>query len=250
MSKEYAFFFSVLLMATLLITGCTSSEETQSCESEAAIGLESDICLIFDDGGTLDDYNSAIVDVMAETISAINEVMPIDNVLIRIATEPSRVIPEIGIGGFAANAQEVIIWIDPTFVNLSQSIEIELAPLIAHELHHAKRMRTIGYGVTLLEASVSEGLADCFAIEITGISPPLWSIALTGDELENWTSIASDMWNDKPYDHNKWFFGTSPDIPRWAGYVIGFKLVKDFIEKNPTRQASNLFDEPADSFID
>ena len=120
--------------------------------------------------------------------------------------------------------------------------------MLAHEMHHAKRRRTVGYGSSLLEASASEGLADSFAMEITGNGPPLWSVVLTGSDLDNWIITARSTWTNNSYDHSKWFFGTM-EVPRWTGYSIGFKLVKDFISTNPTRKASDLFDEPAGSFV-
>ena len=65
----------------------------------------------------------------------------------------------------------------------------------------------------------------------TGISPPIWSVAVSGIELESWIDTARITWTDSPYDHSKWFFGTTNDVPWWTGYAIGYKLVKDFFLK-------------------
>ena len=234
----------------LFMLGCSSSGDLGPCEKDAGISLANGSCLVFEDQGTLENERSAFTNIVSETITKVNNVMPVDNLTIRILADASQVIPEIGIGGFNPSEREVIIRIDPNFSDLSQSITTELAPMLAHEMHHAKRRRTVGYGSSLLEASVTEGLADCFAMEITGIDPPLWSVALTGSDLDNWISTASSTWTNNSYDHSKWFLGASAEVPRWTGYSIGYKLVKDYLSENPTRKASDLFDEPAGSFVE
>jgi len=238
-----------ILIINLFILSCSSSDDLQNNNLDSVIMLEFGTSLVFQDSGKLNEQKDAIKTVVKETVSLVNKKMDVENLKIRINVSLSNVIPEIGIGGFNPSEQEITISIDPNFTNLEQSISIELAPMIVHEMHHAKRRRTIGYGSTLLEASVSEGLADCFAMEIKGIEPPLWSIALTGSELDGWIVTAQDSWRDGSYDHGKWFFGTSSDVPRWTGYSIGFKLVKDYITENPTKKPSELFNESANSFV-
>jgi len=225
-----------ILIINLFILSCSSSDDLQNNNPNSEIILEFGTSLVFEDSGKLNDQKEAIKTVVIETVSLVNKKMDVENLKTRINVSLSNVIPEIGIGGFNPNEQEITISIDPNFTNLEQSISIELAPMIAHEMHHAKRRRTIGYGSTLLEASVSEGLADCFAMEIKGIDPPIWSVALTGSDLESWIETARDNWRDSPYDHGKWFFGTTSDIPRWTGYSIGFRLVKDYINENSTKK--------------
>ncbi|WP_430969092.1 DUF2268 domain-containing putative Zn-dependent protease [Spongiimicrobium sp. 2-473A-2-J] len=242
------FLLTVILFINLSVLSCSSGDDTENGGAETGIALPFESRLFFEDNGELDPERNAIETVIRETISLVNQKMSVENLNIRIKASPSNAIPEIGIGGFNPNAGEVILSIDPNFTNLAQSIATELGPLLAHEMHHAKRRRTVGYGSTLLEASVSEGLADCFAMEITGIDPPIWSVALTGSTLEEWIDIAGESWNDSSYNHARWFFGTSPDVPRWTGYSIGFKLVKDYIAANPTRKPSDLFNESASSF--
>jgi uncharacterized protein YjaZ len=60
---------------------------------------------------------------------------------------------------------------------------------------------------------------------------------------------AGMLWNEPSYDHNAWFFGTDPDIPRWAGYAIGFELVKNYLSKHPGTLPSTLWNEPATAFM-
>jgi uncharacterized protein YjaZ len=243
-------FASILVACLLVVAGCSSSDDKPICGNGTGIALDHESCLVFEDNGELDDFRDAIESVTRDAIALINNAMPIEGVKITVRAAPADVIPEIGLGGFNPNTQEAIISIDPAFPDLAESIAVELAPQLAHELHHAMRRRTVGYGSSLLEAVVSEGLADCFAIEVTGINPPIWSLAVTGGALDDLIEMASATWTDPPYDHSGWFVGTDPDIPRWAGYSMGYRIVKDYLAKNPARNASDLFDEPASSFVD
>ena len=240
--------FQFTLIIGLLLIGLVScSDDEPACSSGQAIPLDFGSCLVFEDG-QLDQYKMAIEHVTRQAVQQINQKMPVADVIIRVRAAPENTIPEIGIGGFNPNEREVIISIDPNFVDLDQTIAVELKPQLAHEMHHAKRRRSVGYGSTLLQALVSEGLADWFSIEVTGIDPPIWSTALSGSELEHWIEEARDGWNNGTYNHAEWFLGTSQEIPRWAGYSIGFKLVQNFLDQNPNRKPSDLFDEPASSF--
>ena len=37
-----------------------------------------------------------------------------------------------------------------------------------------------------------------------------------------------------PYDHSLWFYGTSPKkVVRWAGYSLGYELVRAYIDAHP-----------------
>lgn len=239
--------FFVLLLAAcpLCLHSCSSSEELSGCNPVAG---RSDICLVFDNDPALSEHKTLIQEIVTDAFEAINAKMPIDNLTIEIVANPRQAIPEIGLGGFNPSTDKVIISIDPDFANLAASLKKELGAQLAHEIHHAKRRRSVGYGNTLLQALVSEGLADHFSIEVFGIDPPLWSVALTEEEVQQWIEMAMQSWNETGYDHSKWFFGTTTEVPRWAGYSIGYGLVKNYLEENPNRKPSNLHNEPASSF--
>jgi uncharacterized protein YjaZ len=189
-----------------------------------------------------------VENLITNGFKSINALMGIDQVLIRVVSEPNLVVPEIGMGGFNPSRDEVIIAINEKHRNLADAIDQGLVPVLAHELHHAKRRRSVGYGNSLLEAAVTEGLADHFAIEVTGIDPFPWSTALTAPDLEEWTNTASNTWNNPFYFHNRWFLGSDPSIPRWTGYAIGFDLVSNYLDANRDHRPSSLHDEPASSF--
>ena len=242
---------AVCLGLVLLALGCDSANGSDPCAESggAPLLLEAGTCLVFDDPGRLGAHRSPIEQTVRQTVSAVNQVMPTPNLLIRVVADPSQVIPELGLSGYNPSAGEVILYVDPGSSMLPQSLTTDLSAVVAHEMHHARRRRAVGYGSTLFEAAVSEGLADHFSMEVIGTKPPLWAKALTGAELETWMARARETWADRPYDHRAWFVGTDPAIPRWTGYAIGFELVRNYLAANTGRRASGLVGEPASSFL-
>jgi uncharacterized protein YjaZ len=183
-----------------------------------------------------------------ETLAAVRPLVPLDRITIVIRAGVELAIPEIGIGG-RSDTGTVRVDVNPSFPGLAESLDRELFPLLAHEMHHVARLRVVGFPSNLLEAMVLEGLADQFSIEVAGVDPPLWASALSPEELVTWTARARTEWLASSYNHSAWFFGTAPPIPRWAGYSIGFELTRQFLAANPSRRPSDLVAEPATSFV-
>ena len=227
---------------------CSDTDENLSCDSNDAITLSFNNCLLIEHNNLSSNDQALIESKIAEGITLINNLMDVDNIQIRVVRDLNLVIPEIGIGGFNPGENEIIIAINENFGNLNQSLNQELIPLLAHEAHHAKRRRSVGYGSTLFQAIITEGLADHFSMEVAGIDPPIWSVAVTGEELDNWLEMIANSWNTSPYDHGKWFLGTSTDTPRWLGYSMGYELVKRYLEENTDQRASSLHNKPASAF--
>ncbi|MCC7133320.1 MAG: hypothetical protein IT352_11755, partial [Gemmatimonadales bacterium] len=100
---------------------------------------------------------------------------------------------------------------------------------------------------TLLEAMVSEGLADRFSMELLEIGERPWSTALNGAALTQWLDQARAQFDSRNYNHADWFFG-SGSIPLWAGYSIGYLLVKDYLTAHPGESAARLVAAPAATF--
>ena len=234
--------------ATLALLSACSGPSSSSDTPTLTVPLAGGSTLVFEDGGRLAEQRPTIERVVNDTLAAARSRIPLDGITIRVEAGGSLVIPEIGIGG-RADAGTIQLALDPGSPVLPRSLDEELFPLLAHEMHHVARLRTAGFPSNLLQAMVLEGLADHFSIEVAGIDPPIWASALTEAELTTWTERARAVWLDGGYDHDAWFFGTAPPIPRWAGYTIGFDLVRDFLRKNPSRLPSDLYAEPAVSFV-
>ncbi len=136
------------------------------------------------------------------------------------------------------------LWIDDSPPGgLRNALQTWVPATLAHELHHSSRIRTgPGYGRTLGEAMVSEGLADHFANEAFSTTPPQpWASSLSeNQEHAVWQRAEPQLWS--AHDHRLWFFG-GPDIPRWAGYSLGYSIVEKFLDGG--RSAAGSVEVPA-----
>lgn len=146
-------------------------------------------------------------------------------------------IEELAVGGYAPSAEFVAIAVEPDnpeFVHWRDRIPAT----VAHELNHAARWRTPGYGRTLLECLVSEGLAVAYETELFGKEPPYSHPC--GDLQEFWEA-AQPLLDRTDYNHARWFFGNG-DLPRWTGYALGYELVQRFVaaENMTVREATGL----------
>ena len=177
--------------------------------------------------------------------------MSIRDIDIAIVDNPERIIPEVGVGGFTYSDNFILISLDPEFPGFNDRvINIELQRVFVHELSHAARWKTVGYGKTLLEALITEGLADHFEKEITNKNPNPWSVALDKSQIKQMMKRAEKEYNNKNYNHNEWFFGSKEKgIPRWTGYALGYNLVAEYFEKNPSKKSSQLHNLKAEKFI-
>ena len=176
--------------------------------------------------------------------------IPIEGVTVFIRHDPPSVIPELGVGGFAPNGQEVYITVDANRPKFKETVIPQLYRTLLHEFHHVARWRGPGYGETLLEALVTEGLADHFELELAGPPVQPWDEALSEEEADKLIGRAKEEF-DKKYSHKDWFFGSEKrNIPRWTGYTLGYMLVGHFLRDNPGKKPSTLYSSKASDFQD
>lgn len=194
-----------------------------------------------------------VKDIKREFLAAqkkIIEKIPVRDIDIVIYDNPEGTIPELGIGGYSPNGHLVFISLNPRLANFQKIIKTQLARMIAHEFYHCLRWQKIGYGETLLEALVSEGLADHFDIEVNNQPAQLWDKVLTSDQEKKLLRWAKKEFNSKNYSHQDWFFGCPKrKIPHWTGYTLGFKLVGEYLTKHPQTKTSLLYATEAKKFI-
>ena len=172
--------------------------------------------------------------------------VPLTALTVRV--RPRAAIPEIGVGGFTSlGTGDVTISVDPRRPDLDEGLQLWLPRTVAHELHHAERIVDgPGYGETLTEAIVTEGLADAFTVEVIPETPAApWTRALGPGEVCRWWARAQTIGR---YDHARWFFG-SGEVPRWTGYSIGFSLVRAYLRRHPSATAADLAAVPAQRII-
>ena len=160
---------------------------------------------------------------------------------------PSRVIEHLGFVGYAPTGWMMQLTFDSENPNCRAHLHEPLRRTIAHELHHVLRWRGPGYGTTLGEALVSEGLAGQFACQLYGLKPERWEVALNSPSLVQIARMAEASWEAADYDHSAWFFGAG-EQPPWAGYSLGYALVGRYLKDNPHATAASSVHENADTF--
>lgn len=165
-----------------------------------------------------------------------------------------RVIPDVGIGGFTSPVSgEVKITMDQRSpVGLRRLLTVWLPLAMAHELHHSSRILDgPGYGVTLLEAMITEGGAEAFVRATFPDAPPVpWVRPLAPEqEAAVWERARDELdVPETPGRHEQWFFG-SRDIPRWAGYRIGYAIARAYLDRHPDRSAADLAEVSANEVL-
>lgn len=129
---------------------------------------------------------------------------------------------ETGVGGYAPSGHYLDLNLDPSNPHFAAHWRTEVPATLAHELYHCARWRGPGYGQTLLEVLVSEGLAQHHEREERGGQPaPYSKLDLSLAPL--WEQ-ARPLLHSATYPHAEWFFGAG-SLPRWAGYALGYELV-------------------------
>ena len=196
--------------------------------------------------GAVASYREAVVAALAEVEArtrGLIELPPLDLV---VQAVPGRGVPGIGHVGFTPHPGAVVLTLDPAEPRLPDNFGAPLARTIAHELHHALRWDGPGYGRTLGEALVSEGLAGHFVRELFDSEPEPWERALDGTGMVPHARDAVRDWSG-PYDHGAWFFGTG-DRPNWTGYALGHALVGRRLDAHPDARPSALATAQASDF--
>jgi uncharacterized protein YjaZ len=212
---------------------------------EVICGMSSMELHFLDARGAFTEIRTWLQDSLTETHEKAVALMPLRPLDVVVQTG-KRVIPEKGHVGYAPKPGVVFVTVDPDNSALHANVDGSLERMFAHELHHAARWDGPGYGSTLGEALVSEGLAGHFVLELVGGPPEPWE-RLPDGEVRSHMTHAVQEWDRTDYNHEAWFFGRR-DLPRWLGYSLGFRLVERFLSEHPRSRASNLVGVEAQDF--
>ena len=202
--------------------------------------------IVLNSSPSIKPYLKGIKREAEESLVKVQNVLKVSDVDIVIFENPEATIKHLGVGGFSPNKNTVLIYLDSKHKNFKK----HLLGTMAHELHHAKRWGSVGYGKTLLDAMISEGLADHFEIEVRGGKPGKWDTALNLKDIIKFKKLAAKEYHSKSYNHSDWFFGNKKrGIPQWTGYTLGFHLVSEYLMKHLNEKASKLVGAQSNIFI-
>jgi hypothetical protein len=189
--------------------------------------------------------------VVSSELQAVAPALRSPRATVNIVVNPRAAIPEVGVGGFTNPQTGVVtVSLDPNSrIGADGTLRVWLPVTLGHELNHSTRVLDgPGYGKTLLETIVTEGLADEFSRSLNPSSPAIpWDAVLTPrQQHELWARAQGQATNLQV--HAEWFFGTGA-VPRWAGYTLGAHVVAAYRARNPGASWQALTRLPADQII-
>lgn len=147
---------------------------------------------------------------------------------VRVATPGTAAALMGGVSAVAIPPSTIALFVDPI-----EGWQSRVAYLIAHEYHHLAA-RALGRSVAAngLGILLDEGRADAFAASLFPGTIVPWTRALTQDEeARAWMAIQPTLARFEPSFYNRFMFGIGGEVPRWAGYTIGFHIVQTFLSK-------------------
>lgn len=211
---------------------------------------------ILDASGNLKSQRDLLRKYARLTVRKVQRKIALSNIDIVIKESES---PELykdmdGIGGYCPSGHFVQLSIDKNHPSFRISPGKAIEKTLIHELHHAARIQAgvlINKG-SFLEYLFSEGLADNFVYELTG-DLGKWIPALDKeDKMKLMRRVRRKYTNNfTQKDHDIWFINGSKNqrIPQFAGYAIGFEVVRNFLTKNPEKSAASLAKTPVEEIL-
>ena len=160
---------------------------------------------------------------------------------------PFVLIPEDGIGGRTYWSDLITICVDEEKLTKSKMTE-----MLVHELCHAVRWgKNNEWMNTLFDGLINEGIATYFESEFAKNleDKTVFIKTILGRSDEENKKIFEklrDQLESSSYDYETIFFNGNDELPRWAGYSLGYYLVKRYLEKTGKKIEEAFFDKYAD----
>ena len=157
------------------------------------------------------------------------------------------IIPENGAGGFTFSADFIRIIIDD-----EKATENLISENVVHELCHAARWgKNDEWIKSLFDGLLFEGLACVLEDEFANNNPEKTLFMKTilersDEENEKILAVVREKLDSNEYNYDEIFFNGNDKLPRWAGYSLGYYLVKKYLEKTNKRIEDAFADKYAD----
>ena len=173
--------------------------------------------------------------LVASTLDRINALLPGPATTITVTTgSASLLIPQAGASGYTdpGTGQVSLAFGQTAHTTLTRTLDLWLPRDAAHEVNHSVRiLGGTGFGTTLLQQMITEGIATAFdQIAFPGPPDP-WTQAITpAQECVLWKKAEPQLGGTGLYD--LWMFG-GPGVPLWTAFTIGYHIVNDYRNHHP-----------------
>lgn len=160
---------------------------------------------------------------------------------------PFVLIPEDGIGGRTYWSDLITVCVDEEKLTKPKMTE-----MLVHELCHAARWgKNNEWMNTLFDGIINEGVATYFEAEFAKNRKEkqfFIKTVLERSDKENEKILEKlrDQLELKSYDYETIFFNGNDELPRWAGYSLGYYLVKKYLKKTGKKIEDAFADKHAD----
>jgi uncharacterized protein YjaZ len=104
---------------------------------------------------------------------------------------------------------------------------------------------------TLLDAMIAEGVGDAFASDQYPDMRPPWTKELDSSlETRVWPKVHRRLRVSDPSEIRRILFGDNDRIPQWTGYAIGYRIVRAYLENNPSSTPASLVNMPGGAIFE
>ncbi len=202
---------------------------------------------------TADSVSIRIISGIRDIMPRIQTLIPADSIRIDLAIG-GEVLPFLGVGGRTTSDHSLQFIYDPKNPNFKVEY---ITHNLVHECYHPIRVRMPQWQLTMLECMITDGLADHFMVQVLNCEQPVWSRALSEEEIHRYLLKSKPIlfekhksWDDEFTQtlFVPWMFGRNGNdpIPGWTGYALGWKIVDNYLKAHPEIQASSLVWTPAE----
>jgi hypothetical protein len=174
-----------------------------------------------------------------EAVARVSEHADLPRFDLVVKAQPGGGIPDWGVGGYAPAPGLIEVTLNPDRFDAAL-----LLRTLVHEMHHLIRWDGPGYGRSLGEALVSEGLAGHFVLQVLGGKPDPWDAVTPAAGVAR---QAMNEWARLDHDHARWFLGKG-DLRKWTGYGLGHRLIAEHLAQAQGDDAVTLSTTRADAF--
>ncbi|WP_404469827.1 DUF2268 domain-containing protein [Sutcliffiella horikoshii] len=155
-----------------------------------------------------------------------------------------------GVVAFAADKDVMVLQIDPR-----KYTEKSIKQTIAHEFHHVVTMEVSDWSYRkqhLLDRVIMEGKADTFGKLVYSDYDVAWIEPLSPEATNKvWSFIEENKGSYEMEDVTTLHMGRpSSGIPKWSNYRIGYRIMEDFLEKNPEVTLEEWTETRADEILE